>query len=709
MAGIHLSGGFGRSHDKNEKDFTVDLRSIYVGEVPLCDDLIQAQRNILIEFGYMLRATLGICDTVDGLACLPTSPASMNVVVGPGAIVSLQDLFPVAWSIVSADTSHDIMKMGINLDNTVLPISAPLVSGHQIIYLIQVQYQEVDTDLTVAPYYNASNPSEPYSGPANSGVANSLTRKAIVAVNLKPGIEATAGLAVAPSIDAGWVGLYHVQCNFAQTSIQQSDITTLTTAPFIPAKLSCGGIQGDTGPPGPPGTSGTNGTNGTNGVPGGTGPPGPPGAGAPGGAPGPNGPPGVSGTPGTPGPPGPAGVGPAGPPGPPGASTSGTGGWNLRTQCINAPYQVTVSDGGSLIINTSATNNGAYTLPPYTTITDGFVVGFENNPPSQASNPDILIQTHNNDSGIRLEPTGFFSGVRLLAGEFIYLVWSACDAQWLSLSSSPGFQRGLVVLNTSLDLYINITSGNDNNHGLSAAHPWASLQRFSNWLNTTNYVGDNINGIRVHLADGRYDSGSLGCVIASPGVNCPILITGNVSSPVNVQITGLASAFQVIGNQNVTFSGMTLNASSGSCLIVTNHGSAYFGPSMVVCINNFAQMLVLNHSFFQANYDYKIDDIAQYHVRAEGNSTINIGTAPGGARRNVNITPTGNAFKLAFASAINGSNIFAGSMSFANTNIQGNQFVVIGNGVVQFSSGPDAASVLPGNVQGTLSNGGVVW
>jgi hypothetical protein len=89
----------------------------------------------------------------------------------------------------------------------------------------------------VLPYYNAANPGQPYSGPNNSGVSQNTQRLQRVQLQLKAGVPSQAGTQAAPSVDAGWVGLYVITVTAGQTAVTSANIATLTGAPFIPFKL----------------------------------------------------------------------------------------------------------------------------------------------------------------------------------------------------------------------------------------------------------------------------------------------------------------------------------------------------------------------------------------------------------------------------------------------------------------------------------------
>jgi hypothetical protein len=64
----------------------LDRQIVYPGAIPLDTDVLNIQRNVMVALGYLAQATLGSAVVVDGLACVPTQPASMSVVVGPGSI-----------------------------------------------------------------------------------------------------------------------------------------------------------------------------------------------------------------------------------------------------------------------------------------------------------------------------------------------------------------------------------------------------------------------------------------------------------------------------------------------------------------------------------------------------------------------------------------------------------------------------------------------
>ena len=230
----------------------MDRNLVYPGSIPLDSDLLAINRNAMVAIGALAQAVLGSSTVVDGLGCLPTVPSSMSVTIGPGTITQLGVVDTLAYGSLPSDTSDALVKMGINLTSTVLTFTAPTTSGQSVNYLIQAALQKSDTNPLVLPYYNAANPVQPYSGPANSGVAQNTQRTQRVQVQLKAGAPAAAGTQVTPPVDSGWSGLYVVTVSYGQTAINAVHIATLPTAPFVGWKLPLlrpgfgSGVQGFT-------------------------------------------------------------------------------------------------------------------------------------------------------------------------------------------------------------------------------------------------------------------------------------------------------------------------------------------------------------------------------------------------------------------------------------------------------------------------------
>lgn len=204
----------------------------------------QAQDN-MVALGKLTAAVLGTTTVFNGLAVTPTAPASLQVNVGPGEIYALSALEGTTYGTLAADTTHQIMKQGIQLDAVLLTCAAPPTAGQSINYLIQASFAEQDLSVdptngsspVVLQFYNADNPTQPWNGPNNTGQTSNTFRQGSVVVSAKAGIAATTGSQVTPAPDAGYVGVMVVTVANGQTTIVSGNITTYTGAPAITERL----------------------------------------------------------------------------------------------------------------------------------------------------------------------------------------------------------------------------------------------------------------------------------------------------------------------------------------------------------------------------------------------------------------------------------------------------------------------------------------
>ena len=127
--------------------------------------------------------------------------------------------------------------MGINTSPQLIALQPPPDPGTSMNYLIEACFQESDQNPIVLPYYNAADPSQPYSGPTNSGLPQATSRIQSVQLLVNTGIPSSTGTQLTPAVDAGWVGLYVVTVSYGQTAVLQSNIEVLPRAPFTRWKL----------------------------------------------------------------------------------------------------------------------------------------------------------------------------------------------------------------------------------------------------------------------------------------------------------------------------------------------------------------------------------------------------------------------------------------------------------------------------------------
>lgn len=200
-------------------------------------DFLQAQQFAMVGNGWTNQAALGTATAVDGFTCVPTGPASLNVLLTPGAVYALANVENTSWSSLPSNSASQIVKQGLLQINSTIGFTPPGTGGFSQNFLIEVQYADLDTTPVLLPYYNASNPTQPFQGPNNTGVSQNTARLGIAAVQVKAGTAAATGTQTTPTADAGWTGLFVVIVANGQTTITAGNITQLASAPFIPVKL----------------------------------------------------------------------------------------------------------------------------------------------------------------------------------------------------------------------------------------------------------------------------------------------------------------------------------------------------------------------------------------------------------------------------------------------------------------------------------------
>ena len=85
--------------------------------------------------------------------CSPTSPASLNVLVGPGEIYALENVDSAAYGSLAADLTHSIVKQGILLNALQFALTAPVTVGYSINYLIEAELSEAGAIVATRPFH----------------------------------------------------------------------------------------------------------------------------------------------------------------------------------------------------------------------------------------------------------------------------------------------------------------------------------------------------------------------------------------------------------------------------------------------------------------------------------------------------------------------------------------------------------------------------
>ncbi|MBN7122909.1 hypothetical protein BSU01_14490 [Erwinia billingiae] len=221
----------------------MDRQIIYPGAIPLETDLLNTNKYAMMGLAKLSSAMMGSTTYLHGLACTPSSPASMVVNVARGQIYSLQNVDGTAYSSLAADTVNTILKQGVILNSTTFTLTAPTTAGQSINYLIQATYSDTDSGATTLPYYNAANPSVAYSGPNNSGTAQNTVRSGVCTLSLKAGVAATTGTQTTPAVDTGFTAAWVITVAQGATTVTAANINLAVNAPFLPASGLIAAIQ----------------------------------------------------------------------------------------------------------------------------------------------------------------------------------------------------------------------------------------------------------------------------------------------------------------------------------------------------------------------------------------------------------------------------------------------------------------------------------
>ena len=205
----------------------------YSGALPQALDPLRLNKQRMIDAGYLNQAMLGSGGAVAGLVCTPTSPLSLSVTVGIGSVFEIDNVDATPYSDAGVDI-HNIVKQGILYDPVTLTLSPPTQSGFSQVYVVEVNLTDVDAGAQVLPYFNATNPNQPFAGPFGSGTSQYTNRLCQCAVALKAGVPAVTGTQKIPAADPGWLGLYSITLPNGATQISAAMIVQIPNAAFFP-------------------------------------------------------------------------------------------------------------------------------------------------------------------------------------------------------------------------------------------------------------------------------------------------------------------------------------------------------------------------------------------------------------------------------------------------------------------------------------------
>lgn len=209
----------------------MDRVIVYDGALPQTTDVLLTNKFGMNGLSFALRAALGNGTVVHGLSCTPGG--GMTVTIGAGSIYALDNVDGTAYGDLGTDF-NTILKQGILYAPLNLTIVNTLPPGFSQVFLVQAQLTDIDSGNAVLPYYNAANPSQPFSGPNNSGTSQFTTRTCVTTISLVAGQAAPTGSQVTPNAQTNNVGLYTITISNSTVTISSGLIATLPTAPFFP-------------------------------------------------------------------------------------------------------------------------------------------------------------------------------------------------------------------------------------------------------------------------------------------------------------------------------------------------------------------------------------------------------------------------------------------------------------------------------------------
>lgn len=209
----------------------MDRQIVYAGSIPLDTDLLQIQRHVMASIGALARAVIGDGGLVDGMACTPGG-GDYSVVVGRGSYSAVLSTDFAAFGAMPAD-STPIMQTALQPTDTVLQLGPPPTANLVTCWLIQARITAFDAGPVALPYWNAANPSVPFTGPGNSGVAQATQRLLRVALSAKPNVPQPFPIGTPPAADTGWLGLYAVTTFAGKPAIGAGDIVEAADAPTL--------------------------------------------------------------------------------------------------------------------------------------------------------------------------------------------------------------------------------------------------------------------------------------------------------------------------------------------------------------------------------------------------------------------------------------------------------------------------------------------
>jgi hypothetical protein len=241
-------------------------------------------------------------------------------------------------------------------------------------------------------------------------------------------------------------------------------------------------------------------------------------------------------------------------------------------------------------------------------------------------------------------------------------------------------------LTANRNYYVNASTGNNSNTGLSSGAAFATIQKA---IDTVAQLDLGIYNVDINLADGTYGGfTATGSWLGSGRV----FVVGNTATPANVVInsTVVVSTYCLI-----QLSGMELRNAAGNVLTAFNKAAVTFGSAIRFGATNSLHVYADTGSSIVFGANYSIVGNAVYHLYLANGAICQC------AGLTVTLTGTPAFTVFALATELADIQIFSNTYSGAAT---GTRYSVSMNSVINTAGG--GATYLPGNVAGATATGG---
>jgi hypothetical protein len=255
-----------------------------------------------------------------------------------------------------------------------------------------------------------------------------------------------------------------------------------------------------------------------------------------------------------------------------GATVSNGGSGNVHVAVVGAPPSIIGQNGTSFTFTSANVGNITQRANSGVTMTDTL--------PAAGLTTNSIISISNIDSGgagyvVNAQGGSSLDGV---ASGFILLgPGQQASVQFDGSNYWTVHKPTRFVIGSSGTTFYVSPSGNDNNHGLTAAAPWGTLQHAWNYVQQHVDLGGaplGGSGVTVQLADGTYSAGTMQGVgsLTGQGFAAAMQFQGNCVTPTNVIVRNAGSAFTGDDKAMFALGCMELTTSlNGSNLIISQH------------------------------------------------------------------------------------------------------------------------------------------